>query len=152
MNVGVIGALGVLAGALLTVAGGLIGAWIQGRREHRRWLRERRYAAFVTVLTLINQMEDIDADVRRVREEAIELPTAARKAELDSIENRLRKVADGFHACAAEFTVLGPDSVEGSLNRVASAMRGRKAVEEAVAARGELKSVMRATIGTSRKR
>lgn len=35
-----------VVGALLAAAIGLLGAWIQSRREHKRWLRERRYDAY----------------------------------------------------------------------------------------------------------
>jgi hypothetical protein len=36
-------AVSALGGALIAVAGGLIGAWLQGRREHKLWLRQRRF-------------------------------------------------------------------------------------------------------------
>lgn len=36
----------VVVGGLIAVAGGLVGAWIAGRREHSRWLREQRYEAY----------------------------------------------------------------------------------------------------------
>ena len=32
-----------LGGAAIAVAGGLVGAWIQGRREHKMWLRQKRF-------------------------------------------------------------------------------------------------------------
>lgn len=35
-----------LGGAAIAVVGGLIGAWIQGRREHKMWLRQRRFELY----------------------------------------------------------------------------------------------------------
>jgi hypothetical protein len=37
-------------GAIVAVVGGLIGAWLQGRREHRKWIRERRLVRYDAVL------------------------------------------------------------------------------------------------------
>lgn len=39
--------------AVLTVGAGFIGAWVEAKREHRRWLRERRYEAYTRVFALI---------------------------------------------------------------------------------------------------
>ena len=35
----------------VTVTSGFVGAWIQSRREHHRWIRERRYEAYVAFLS-----------------------------------------------------------------------------------------------------
>lgn len=43
----------VLSGAVLAGVVALFGAWIESRREHRRWLRERRYEAYTRVYALI---------------------------------------------------------------------------------------------------
>lgn len=39
-----------LAGVILTVIGGLIGAIIQGRREHAKWIRDQRLSAYAAHL------------------------------------------------------------------------------------------------------
>jgi hypothetical protein len=39
-----------LGGAVVAVVGGLIGAWLQGRREHRKWIREKRLLRYDAVL------------------------------------------------------------------------------------------------------
>lgn len=38
-------------GVLVSVAAGLIGAFTQSRREHKKWLKERRYEAYLTFIT-----------------------------------------------------------------------------------------------------
>lgn len=35
-----------LAGVIVTIIGGLVGAIIQGRREHTKWIRDRRLSAY----------------------------------------------------------------------------------------------------------
>jgi hypothetical protein len=44
--------LSIFGGVLVTVLGGFLGAWIQHRRAHRAWLRERRYEAYVGAYAL----------------------------------------------------------------------------------------------------
>ncbi|MDT3343874.1 hypothetical protein [Microbacterium aquilitoris] len=44
--------LAVVIGASLATLGGLIGAWVQGRREHARWIREQRYQAYVDIVAV----------------------------------------------------------------------------------------------------
>lgn len=38
--------VGAFGAATLTLIGGFVGAFIQHRREHERWLRQRRYEAY----------------------------------------------------------------------------------------------------------
>ena len=35
-----------VATALMAIIAGVVGAWMQSRREHSRWVRERRYEAY----------------------------------------------------------------------------------------------------------
>jgi hypothetical protein len=42
----------LLIGAVGAALIGLFGAWIQSRREHSRWVRERRYDAYLSFLVL----------------------------------------------------------------------------------------------------
>ncbi|WP_442576346.1 hypothetical protein ACSBPH_04175 [Microbacterium sp. F51-2R] len=39
--------LSIFGGAALTIIAGFVGAWIQSRREHQKWLREQRYLAYL---------------------------------------------------------------------------------------------------------
>jgi hypothetical protein len=51
--------VGAFGAALLTVVGGLIGAWIQSIREHRKWLRERRFEAYRDFMINMSQLSHI---------------------------------------------------------------------------------------------
>lgn len=46
----------LLVGALGAALLGLLGAWIQSRREHARWIREQRLAAYLDYIRLIERM------------------------------------------------------------------------------------------------
>lgn len=48
-------ALFTIIGAAIAAGFGLLGAWIQGRREHHRWAREKRYEANLTFLKLVDR-------------------------------------------------------------------------------------------------
>lgn len=47
----------VALGAVLTIAGALIGAWIQSAREHRKWLREKRLEVYLPAVTFLTEYE-----------------------------------------------------------------------------------------------
>lgn len=51
--------VGAFGAALLTVIGGLIGAWIQSIREHRKWLREVRFEAYHEFAVDMAEVSDI---------------------------------------------------------------------------------------------
>jgi len=50
---------GALGASVLGLIGGAIGAWVQSRREHRRWLRDQKLAAYTTVLDLTSRLQII---------------------------------------------------------------------------------------------
>lgn len=54
INAAWIALAGGLAGVVLTLLGALIGAIIQGRREHRKWIRDQRLRAYVDALAAID--------------------------------------------------------------------------------------------------
>lgn len=82
--------IGAFGAAVLTVGGGLFGAWIQSRREHARWLREERLGAYESFLISAESMLAYRAD------------QSAQRA--DDLMNTM-------HASAATARLLGPDSV-----------------------------------------
>jgi hypothetical protein len=62
--------LSVFGGVTVTALAGLLGAWIQSRRERARWLHERRYAAFLALLEELDLEGSADVEwVRRVASE-----------------------------------------------------------------------------------
>lgn len=52
----------VIVGALLALVGGLLGAWIQGRREHSRWVREQRFQAYQRALLFVERVRAFGDD------------------------------------------------------------------------------------------
>lgn len=52
--------LSVLVGALGASLLGLLGAWIQSRREHVRWVREQRFAAYNGLMKLAERVRTRD--------------------------------------------------------------------------------------------
>ena len=52
--------LSVLVGALGASLLGLLGAWIQSRREHTRWVREQRFAAYNGLMKLAERVRSRD--------------------------------------------------------------------------------------------
>ena len=63
-----------LGGVTITALAGLLGAWIQSRREYARWLHEKRYAAYLGLLQELDlDGADIEMSVDRVRRYASEI-------------------------------------------------------------------------------
>lgn len=55
--------LSLLVGALGAALLGLLGAWIQSRREHERWLREERLKAYAAFFQVVEQADIVDPKV-----------------------------------------------------------------------------------------
>jgi len=83
------------------VAGGfaLLTGWLEGRRRHREWLRDRRYAANLGFLTEL-QMQTITGslDKASARRHASEVMLLGPDALLDPIEELLDAEIDGDDA------------------------------------------------------
>lgn len=105
--------LAIFGGALIAALAGLAGAAIQGRREHKRWLRERRYEAFVRAYALI---KGFDLNTSKQKKIAARLLSAS---ETDGREEEdlktLQDEADALFGTVttelAPILVLGPASV-----------------------------------------
>lgn len=54
--------LSIFGGAALTVIAGFVGAAIQSRNEHAKWLRERRFEAFQHILSTLKKMRAYEDD------------------------------------------------------------------------------------------
>ena len=84
--------VGALGAATLTVTGGLVGAIVQHRREHTRWLREQRLSAYLDFLRLADR-----------------ITTMPRLASEDGI-----KFLNDLQTATASLRLLGPKSVLGA--------------------------------------
>lgn len=112
---------------LLTIAAGLLGAWIQGRREHARWVRERRYEAYVSAVdtaslarAVATEVVDIVGDIKagKISEDKREA-TAARLTERMAY---LSGLSDAVSERMAPLVILGPQSVGDAYVAVLDAM------------------------------
>lgn len=90
--------IGAFGAALLTVIGGLIGAWIQAVREHRKWLRERRFEAYLDFMNGMSELSEI-ADIEPNLENAERIKTMA-----EALTRRLLSSGDAV-------SMLGPRAV-----------------------------------------
>lgn len=90
--------IGAFGAALLTVSGGLIGVWVQSIREHRKWLRERRFEAYLEFMTDMAQISNV------LRAE----PTAANAEKLKA---KLEDWSDAMDRSMDSVSILGPKKV-----------------------------------------
>ncbi|MCK6081479.1 hypothetical protein KZX37_08330 [Microbacterium sp. EYE_5] len=165
--------LSIFGGAALTAGAGLLGAWLQGRKEHNRWVRERRFEAYVAysqaddsynlVRKKLDRLGEAKTDIEewlRLRAQspgaAGEAPTGLRELgttverqleAFQELEARLEAAhAVTIHAIAP-FTILGPESVIDKARAVVTAdVKGRQAAVFA------LEAEMSRTLGIKRKR
>lgn len=90
--------VGAFGAASLTVIGGLIGAWIQSVREHRKWLRERRFEAYRDFVINMSQLSNL-------------LDTEITKKNAESLKAKLDVWSDESTRAVEAVSMLGPRSV-----------------------------------------
>lgn len=88
----------LLVGALGASLLGLLGAWIQSRREHRKWLREQRFEAYRQFMIDMSDMSRIVSQTPTL------LNAGALKADIETLVERF---SHSFEAVS----LLGPKSV-----------------------------------------
>lgn len=93
-----------IIGVVATILGGLLGAWIQGRREHKKWKREKRYEAYVRLVATLIQL-------RELRREEAERKLDPDNPRFANLEARLDKFSEIKGDLQAPYTVLGPKPV-----------------------------------------
>ncbi len=100
-----------IIGVIATILGGLLGAWIQGRREHRKWLRERRFDAYTVVDTALTRIEILLRRASSEPDRAAEYRRAADEITLHELPDVLSRL-----------NLVGPDSVITAKNEYRSAV------------------------------
>lgn len=120
--------LSIFGGAALTVIAGFIGAWIQGRREHKKWLREQRLNAYLQALAFVRgiivariQIEALRDQVNKRKQPGEADPANA--AHLQQIRETLDRVGENLNAMPerisevmAPLGILGPPAVESAMS------------------------------------
>ncbi len=98
--------LSIFGGAALTGLVGFIAAAIERRREHEKWVREKRYEAYVSALTLSAAMNSLADESAQMAE------TSASEDRKILLRERLTSLSEKAFEAAAPFAVLGPESVD----------------------------------------
>ncbi|NEN04735.1 hypothetical protein G3T36_02525 [Diaminobutyricibacter tongyongensis] len=120
----------VVVGALVTFAAGLIGAWIQSRREHSKWLRERRYEAFVAIEAVVYRLDELGQRGVALKTRLGQLNSSStltppQREQREQLTRELAAYADEYdqasrqrYDSAAPLLILGPPQVEKSVSAV----------------------------------
>lgn len=148
MDYSLVPILAVVVGASLTALAGLVGSLIQAKRDHAKWLREKRLDAYTQLLTFLHHSIAMEADVADLTAKV----DAATEANADSLKKALvatqavvAKVGELRLGASSALTVLGPEYVE----RAARTVMRAKTKDELLAAEAALKAAMRRSLGIS---
>lgn len=90
--------ISLLVGALGASLIGLLGAAIQAAREHRKWLRERRFEAYRAFMVDMNTAQSIVA-------------TKPTRGELENFKQRVKTYAENASHAFEAVSLLGPRNV-----------------------------------------
>lgn len=118
--------LTIFGAALVTALSGFAGAALQARRDHKRWIRQERLAAYVNFLQLVYQIWALLGDYERLSERGHEA-----RAAVDELAARLaagvtEEEREAIRAQSAK-NAETLDDLEASLNEVQT---GIKALED----------------------
>lgn len=148
--------LTVFGAAIVTALAGFAGAAIQGRREHRRWVRQQRLAAYVLFLQFAHGLWDIVDDQERMRSKVDDLKARiiavhddlghlttsaegdALRAMLEQFDRELDKVLTQLHETDTRAHDVRDSMIESS---VACFLLGPKRVADAAGRLAESTSV-----------
>lgn len=153
----VLALIATLSGAGIAVLGGLLGAWIQGRREHAKWLRDARLRAFVSIETTLNKMERQDRDhllfksqLEKAKTDGnIEMMTTM-NAQMTALAERALQTGQDIAVDLAQLRLVGPDKVASLVENVAGTMFENDAAR-LYAARSLARNAMRKALGIPRR-
>ncbi|WP_457098830.1 hypothetical protein [Microbacterium sp. P5_E9] len=112
-----------VAGVVLTVVAGFIGAWIQGRREHTKWVKEKRYEAYVEVWALNHMLTNNRRALRSAQ-------AKGDQAGVDRYSARLDDLNATFERAGAPLNVLGPEEVTAAALKMLDASNGDDRTEK----------------------
>lgn len=113
--------LTIFGAALVTALAGFAGAWLQGRREHARWVRERRYEAYVSAMQVAERWRHLRATGKEMlvtvhSKEASPEERALAQARLGEHIEAAVKLRSDVSDAAAPLELLGPSSVVEAYN------------------------------------
>lgn len=131
--------LSIFGGAALTTVAGFIGAGIQSRREHEKWLREKRLEAFVESRVYFTKARRLVDDYREASAKAKNGDALAGK-KMEQLVIERNEVAKEYARAAAPLAVLGPDEIDEAITKLAKQLFtddeiAKKAADEVVIGR-----------------
>jgi predicted benzoate:H+ symporter BenE len=100
--------LTALGGAVVAALAGIIGAIIQGRREHSKWVREQRYTAYTAFAAAVAHLHSATAAHPQVPEAAV------------------------IHAAIQALSILGPKSMKEVATRLVDAENADHGYQDAL--------------------
>lgn len=108
----------VMVGGLIAAVGGLLGAAIQARRDHAKWLREKRLEAYVPLIAFLTEYEIILTSISDHQSRIDGVVPHSSKEEIERLESALAPEAargmeyrDRVPKELAAIAVLGPESL-----------------------------------------
>lgn len=113
----VLALLSGFGGVAVTVVAGFIGAWIQGRREHEKWMRELRYEAFVNVYGITDGVRTVRRELSRLETAADTEPESVALENVEALSDRLDGLKSAAASASLPFAILGPPSVDRALTQ-----------------------------------
>lgn len=113
-----------------------MGAWIQSRREHKKWIRERRYEAYA----------DLDATLARIEARWVIADGATDRR--DEVARWMSKaVVEDFPGPVSRLNLVGPDRVVAAKDEYLFVWAHVDDASERRRVSNRLKSEMRAALG-----
>jgi hypothetical protein len=103
--------LTAIAVGLLTGGFALGGAYLGGRRDHAKWLRESRHRAYLQFMTAVDTIL-IEETTRR----------AATGLSQDGLREAILKAPGALVLAKADVTLVGPDDVAAAADNLASSV------------------------------
>jgi hypothetical protein len=91
----------LLVGAFGAALLGLLGAWIASKRDHRKWIREQRFSAYVEYLLVAQQIASLNGPDDADDHERVDT----------------NQLSDGLQNASATLQLLGPDEVVAAVLR-----------------------------------
>jgi hypothetical protein len=124
--------LSIFGGAALTAAAGFVGAAIQARREHMRWLREQRFVAYRDTLAQTRRVAQLEADLDNLEELARSGQSSSQLVEgLKKARERVDAERDEMARVSAPFVLLGPPEMESAVSEIFAASGDKNAMTAA---------------------
>jgi hypothetical protein len=99
--------LSIFGAVTITFIGTLIGAGIQGRREHWKWIRERRFDAYSQAYGLLEQIRHFGKDLHEdFSAESLQLPDQITPEQLEKAKTSVEKEVREAYSPQGDFRRL----------------------------------------------